>query len=442
MFDRQIMVFGKHGQELLQQITVGIVGLGGLGSVVFELLVRLGIGKIIIIDHDIVEESNLNRLAASTLADAIKKRTKVSMLKQYAVRINPGTKVIALCKNIHDEGVLNHLKCCDAIFGCTDNQSSRAILNSFVIEHLIPYFDTGTGIEANSAGNIEHAGGQVRVVIPGSGCLNCINGIDLDVAQQEMLPEPERRIAIERGYIRGADVPAPAVASLNGVIANLAVTEFIAFVTGFKPLYRYVFYDFLKAKTIGFNFKKQQDCFTCSDTGSLAKGDSGTALAADMLVDYQKQTQSKGEIKMTTQNTNIIQALTDFVNAVKHSSLEIDADPDGQWFLIKNIRTCTSFNKSKTDIMVKFLEGSNNPVILVPEDLTIEKNNGICPIFIANHTFIKGWKNLCPAMFEDIGDEVFEFVACLVGFMAEPLLCGLMGCDDKGQNNEDVTMQD
>ena len=98
--------------------------------------------------------------------------------------------------------------------------------------HLIPYFDIGTGIQADSKHNIEHAGGQVRVVIPGMGCLNCIDGIDIDVAQQEMLPEKDRQVAEGLGYIAGANVKAPAVATLNGVPANLAVTEFLAFFTG------------------------------------------------------------------------------------------------------------------------------------------------------------------------------------------------------------------
>jgi len=284
MFERQIKVFGEVGQNILQQLTVGIVGLGGIGSVVFELLVRLGIGRIIAIDHDIVEESNLNRLAGSTLKDVKERTPKVMMLKRYAAQISPHTKVRAIQKSIHDEKATSYLKTCDTFFGCTDNQSSRWVLNRFSVQNLIPYIDTGTGIQADSNLNIEHAGGQVRIAIPGLGCLNCINGINVDVAQQEMLPEPDRQIAIQRGYIAGAEVHAPAVASLNGVIANLAVSEFLAFATGFKPLQRYIYYDFLKARTVGLSFDRDPNCYTCSPTGSLAVGDVGTVLPADMLV--------------------------------------------------------------------------------------------------------------------------------------------------------------
>ncbi len=116
------------------------------------------------------------------------------------------------------------------------------------------------------------------MVIPGMGCLNCISGIDVATAQQEMLPEPDRQVALQLGYIAGADVPAPAVAPLNGVIASLAVTEFMAWATGFKPLRRFIFYDFVNARVTPYTFKMDPSCFTCSATGSLAVGDSGCFL--------------------------------------------------------------------------------------------------------------------------------------------------------------------
>ena len=432
MYDRQIRVFGKAGQKALAKLTVGIIGLGGIGSLIFILLVRLGVGRIVIIDPDIVEKSNLNRLAGSKLEDVKKKTSKVNMLKKYAALINPGIKIIAIQKSIHEKGLLNHLKACDVIFGCTDNQSSRWVLNKFSVEHLIPYFDTGTGIRANAKQNIEHAGGQVRVVIPGMGCLNCIDGINVDIAQQEMLPEPDRRIAIQRGYIAGSDVPAPAVASLNGAIANLAVTEFIAFITGFKPLRRYVFYDFLNTRVVGFKFEKDSNCFTCSPVGSLAIGDKGKPMPVDMLIDEPKpQKQVKGGPKMETQNTNIKQSIANLLTTAQQQGFEVEGNADAQWFLIKNAKLSRQFNKPKTSIMVKFIDDSKDPIILAPDNLEIEPDSGVCTSFLGKSPYIKGWKSLCPHMFQDIGDEMLEFVACLTGFIANPLLCGLMGCEGK-----------
>ena len=150
---------------------------------------------------------------------------------------------------------------------------------------MIPYWDCGTGIDADSHHNIERAGGQVRTVIPGQGCLKCINGIDLDKAKMEQLPEEQRQFVIQRGYIAGEDEHAPSVVSLNGVIANLAITEFMGFVTGCRPLCRYVYYDLLKSVTMPVQFAKNPDCFSCSENSLLGSGDGGVALP-DFLMNY------------------------------------------------------------------------------------------------------------------------------------------------------------
>jgi len=110
-------------------------------------------------------------------------------------------------------------------------------------------------------------------------------------------------------------------------------------------------------------------------------------------------------------------------------------NPEGRWFLLKNIKAGKPFDKSKTRVMVKFLEASNDPIMLVPENLGIRQRDHICPHFIERTTYIKGWKSLCPHMFQDIGDEMLQFIACLTGFMAKPSLCGLMGCEGKDGNN-------
>jgi len=432
MFDRQIRVFGKAGQRALQKLTVGIVGVGGIGSLIFVLLVRLGVGCIVIIDNDHVEESNLNRLAGSTLSDVKNKTPKVTMLKRYAKEINQKIKIIAVKANILEEDAQQYLKLCDVFFGCTDNQSSRWILNIFSIKYLIPYIDTGTGIKADANHNIEHAGGQVRVVIPSKGCLNCIDGIDISIAQQEMLPEDERQIAIKLGYIDGADIHSPAVAPLNGTIANLAVTEFVSLVTGFKPIQRYIFYDFLKASVVPIVFNKNPHCFTCSHLGSLAIGDHGKPFPVEMLINELKpQTETQGDLKMESEITNKRHSIENLLTTAQQHGFEIEGNSDAQWFLIKDVTLGNCFNEPTTNIMVKFHDDSNDPIILLPENLSINTENGICGNFLEKTPYIKDWKSLCPHMFQDIGDELFEFITCLTGFLANPSLCGLMGCEGK-----------
>ncbi len=276
--NRQVLAFGKAGQKLIQKAKVGIVGCGGLGSILFIQLVRLGVRDFVLIDDDVVENTNLNRLAGSRFIDVKNKTPKVEMLARYGLEINDEITVESIAESVFTSKAKYALKSCDYIFGGVDTQSPRVLLNSISIQHMIPYFDCGTGIQAAVDHNIEHAGGQIRTVIPGLGCLKCIKGINLDTAKMELLPEEQRQFVIERGYIAGEDEHAPSVAPLNGVIANLAVTEFMGFVTDCKPLSRYVFYDFLRSTTVPVEFPKNPDCFSCSEDSLLGSGDSGVAL--------------------------------------------------------------------------------------------------------------------------------------------------------------------
>ena len=426
-YDRQIRAFGRHGQSILRGLTVAVVGAGGIGSVVFLLLVRLGVGRIFLVDDDVVELSNLNRLAGATLKDAEKKRPKVRVLAEHAARIDPAIEVMAIQESILEPRAQERVKCCDAIFGCTDNQGSRWVLNELAARHLIPYFDTGVGIAADCDHNIEHAGGQVRVVVPGMGCLNCIQGIDIDIAGQEMRPEADRQVAIQRGYIAGANVTTPAVASLDGSVASLAVTEFMAFATGFRPVRRFVGYDFMKATVLTYTFPLDPDCYTCSPVGSLAIGDHGKSLPVELLID-EPEPQHQGESHMNSKTTNAREAIAQLLSHAKHNGLAVDGSAEGRWFLIKQVRLGRPLNRPVAPVMVKFFGENADPVVFLPDRIQIAEDSTACPNFLASTPCLKGWKALCPHMFQDVGDQLLEFIACLCGFLANPRLCGCMGC--------------
>lgn len=70
-YDRQARMFGDRGQDILSGLKVAVIGVGGGGSLINEMLARLGIGHILAIDPDKVEESNLPRLVGATQRDAL-----------------------------------------------------------------------------------------------------------------------------------------------------------------------------------------------------------------------------------------------------------------------------------------------------------------------------------------------------------------------------------
>src|SRR5690606_10510517 len=67
--DRQVRMFGAAGQDMLKRSKVAVVGLGGIGSLVCEYLTRLGIGELLLVDPDRIEESNLSRVVGARSRD-------------------------------------------------------------------------------------------------------------------------------------------------------------------------------------------------------------------------------------------------------------------------------------------------------------------------------------------------------------------------------------
>lgn len=231
-FDRQVRAFGEDGQRHLQRMRVGVVGLGGTGSIVSQQLAHLGVGTILAIDHDRLEASNHSRVVGVIHDDLKGAPLKVDVADRLARSVNPDVDFTALPGSVLDEDVALELRQCDVVFSCTDNLWSRAILNQIAQQYLIPVIDMGTRIVAKEE-RVKDAGGRVFVVRPGHSCLYCIGVLDAERVGKEALPPDERERQAREGYVAGADILNPAVISLNGVVASLAVTEFLDLVTGF-----------------------------------------------------------------------------------------------------------------------------------------------------------------------------------------------------------------
>lgn len=93
-FSRTELLFGRDGMERLSRARVAVFGLGGVGGYAAEALVRSGVGTLDFIDHDRVDESNLNRQILAT-ADTIG-RYKADVARERALSVNPDAVVYAL----------------------------------------------------------------------------------------------------------------------------------------------------------------------------------------------------------------------------------------------------------------------------------------------------------------------------------------------------------
>lgn len=140
---------------------------------------------------------------------------------------------------------------------------------------------------------------------------------------------------------------------------------------------------------------------------------------------------------MQNETKNIQDAIVDLLSHAKQKGLPIEGDAESRWFLLRQARLGSVFNRPVSHVMIKFFANSGDPIILVPDKVQIHNDSQVCPNFLAPTPCLKGWKALCPHMFQDVGEELLQFIACLCGFLANPDLCGCLGCP--GRDAECIT---
>jgi molybdopterin/thiamine biosynthesis adenylyltransferase len=231
-FDRQIRAFGGEVQRVLAALTVGVVGSGGTGSAVSEQLVRLGIGRILLIDPDRLSESNVTRVYGSTQADV--GRTKVSVLGDYLHRIAPAAVIGTVEGTVTDERVARNLTSCDVVFGCTDDNAGRLVLSRLASYYLVPLIDCGVLLSSEN-GVLQGIDGRITVVTPGNACLVCRRRVDMARAQAEQLDPAERAARQAEGYAPELGGVEPAVVPYTTAVASFAVGELLERLIGYGP---------------------------------------------------------------------------------------------------------------------------------------------------------------------------------------------------------------
>ena len=228
---RTIQAFGQKTYNLLHSLTVGVIGCSGTGSPTIEQLTRLGVKKLILIDPDLVESKNLNRILNTTTDDVQKKRYKVDVLSEAICKMGLGTLTETYATNLYDHlPALESLAGCDVVFGCVDSVDGRHLLNQLCTYYLIPYFDLGVKLEADGAGGINKICGSVHYIQPGMSSL-ITRGVytteDLRAAAQLRQNPDEYRQLLKNAYIKNINVNSPAVISVNMQISSHGVNEFL-----------------------------------------------------------------------------------------------------------------------------------------------------------------------------------------------------------------------
>lgn len=229
-FDRQIRAFGEDVQRALASMVVGVVGVGGTGSAVVEQVTRLGVGVLYVFDGQTFEETNVNRVYGASVAD--RGRLKTDIQEDAVKRVGLGTTVVKVPVHITALDAALRLRECDIVFGCTDKERPRGILNELATRYLIPVFDMGVRLKSED-GILEGIYGRVTTLLPGEACLFCRGRITPDrITAEGLAPDEHRRLADE-GYAPELEDEAPAVIPFTTAVAAQAVAELLHRMTGF-----------------------------------------------------------------------------------------------------------------------------------------------------------------------------------------------------------------
>lgn len=142
-YDRQVKFdgFGESGQRNLMQSSIMIMGAGALGTHVSELLARMGAGKLIVIDMDIVEMTNLHRQTLYTENDVKLMRPKVDVLKEKLQQINTDVEIITLNTELSSHNISKILEQHqpDIVIDSMDNFKIRFLINEACHKFKIPW---------------------------------------------------------------------------------------------------------------------------------------------------------------------------------------------------------------------------------------------------------------------------------------------------------------
>ncbi|MFC4227678.1 ThiF family adenylyltransferase [Hoeflea alexandrii] len=216
------------------RLSAAVIGVSGTGSIVAELLARMGVADTLLVDPDRIEWKNINRILYSTTADAECGRLKVEMLAAAIETYRRPGIARALPTKVNTREAIQAVAQCDVIFCCVDSQVGRMFADKVAAAFLIPLFDVGVVIPTvveNGRPRIVDVCGRIDYVQPGGSTLG-----DRQVYTPQGLYAEELRESdpdafarqVKDGYIKGVVEEAPSVITLNMRAASTLANEFVA----------------------------------------------------------------------------------------------------------------------------------------------------------------------------------------------------------------------
>ena len=241
-YSRQIMLeeIGYQGQLKLKQAKVCVVGVGGLGNPITIRLAAMGVGKIRIVDRDVIELSNLHRQTMFNEDDV--GQVKVETAAKKLRKLNSDIVIEELPVSVNDYTALDIVDGCDVVIDALDSVNARYSLNKACIEKKIP-FVTGAAVGVT---------GQLFTILPNeSACYHCL----FPALDEDSMPT----CSIEGVH-----------PSILSIIGGIEVSEAVKIITGKEPSLRDKVLH-VDLENLIFNFTKISRVQECSVCGSGKK---------------------------------------------------------------------------------------------------------------------------------------------------------------------------
>ena len=171
---RTIETWGVGTQQNIQNLRIGIVGVGSVGALVAETLARIGVSEITLIDHDQIKKHNLDRFLYG-------KKTRVGESKVARARTEieenstaPSVHVRTVELGVENEAAYLEGLDCDLVVSCVDRPVARDVLNYIAMAHLIPVVEGGVAVDIDPTSHtFNSARWRSHVVVPGFACMRC-----------------------------------------------------------------------------------------------------------------------------------------------------------------------------------------------------------------------------------------------------------------------------
>ena len=154
IISRQMSVVTRSEQQRFKDSKITVIGCGGIGGETIEMLARMGIGELVLVDEDAFDLSNLNRQTLASLADVGLEKSAVA--REKVRLINPYVKVTDFNEHVDDSNIDEIIGDSDIVIDALDNVLTRVIVSRKAKEKGIPYIH----------GAIHGTLGQITVFLP------------------------------------------------------------------------------------------------------------------------------------------------------------------------------------------------------------------------------------------------------------------------------------